>query len=274
MQEVLLSAVEASNAEVWRGARVVGVQPGSPPSITVEHNGQRHELHARLVVGVDGRTSMVRKWAGFSVRQDPPQRRLAGVLFEEMSALKEDAIHWVINMQLSQAVLIAPQGQEQVREYLVYPHDAPFRIQGQEDIGRFIEESVKAGAPAEWYAGAQPKGPLASFEGADTWVDHPYRAGVALVGDAAASNDPSFGQGLSLTIRDARTLRDQLLSEQDWEVAGHAYADAHDQHYGVIHRVTGWIGQMFYASGPEADARRAKALPLIAQDPSRTRPPL
>jgi menaquinone-9 beta-reductase len=44
-------------------------------------------------------------------------------------------------------------------------------------------------------------GPLASFEGADVWVDQPYKNGVALIGDAAAANDPCFGCGLSLTLR-------------------------------------------------------------------------
>jgi menaquinone-9 beta-reductase len=39
-------------------------------------------------------------------------------------------------------------------------------------------------------------GPLASFDGADTWVEHPFKDGLALIGDAGASSDPSFGQGL------------------------------------------------------------------------------
>jgi 2-polyprenyl-6-methoxyphenol hydroxylase-like FAD-dependent oxidoreductase len=100
-------------------------------------------------------------------------------------------------------------------------------------------------------------------------VEHPYRAGVALVGDAAASNNPCFGFGLSLTVRDVRVLRDQLLAHGDWEVAGHAYAAEHDRHYGAIHQATEWFAQMFFEPGPETAARRAKALPLIAQDPTR-----
>jgi menaquinone-9 beta-reductase len=39
-------------------------------------------------------------------------------------------------------------------------------------------------------------GPLASFDVSDTWVEHPYRDGVALLGDAAATTDPTYGQGL------------------------------------------------------------------------------
>ena len=38
-------------------------------------------------------------------------------------------------------------------------------------------------------------GPLATFDRADTWVEHPYKEGVVLVGDAAATTDPTYGQG-------------------------------------------------------------------------------
>jgi 2-polyprenyl-6-methoxyphenol hydroxylase-like FAD-dependent oxidoreductase len=110
---------------------------------------------------------------------------------------------------------------------------------------------------------------LATFDGAETWVEHPYKEGVVLIGDAAASSDPAWGQGLSLTVRDVRVLRDSLLRQENWDEAGHAYAEEHDRHYGVIHTVDNWLSQLFFAIGPEAEACRARALPLIAQDPTR-----
>jgi 2-polyprenyl-6-methoxyphenol hydroxylase-like FAD-dependent oxidoreductase len=270
MQEVLLQAAADAGATVRRGVAVRDVRPGTPPLVIAEQNGRPEEFRARLVVGVDGRTSMVRKWAGFSVHYDPPQRFIAGVLFEHMAALPDDTAHFQINPSLGQLVLLVPQGQGRARAYLGwYQHVAPYRLQGAEDLPRFIEESVKTGAPAEFYTGAKAAGPLATFDGADAWVEHPYRAGVALVGDAAAANDPCFGQGLSLTLRSVRVLRDQLLAHDDWDTAGHAYAVAYGRDYGVIHRATQWSGQMLYEPGPEADARRARALPLIAQDKTR-----
>jgi len=100
-------------------------------------------------------------------------------------------------------------------------------------------------------------------------VDHPYRDGVALIGDAAASSDPTWGQGLSLTIRDARVLRDALLAHHDWNATGLAYAQEHDRHYGVTHRVDTWYADLFLEIGPEADARRSRAMPLLAREPER-----
>ena len=55
----------------------------------------------------------------------------------------------------------------------------------------------------------------------------------------------------------------------DWDAAGHEYAAEHDRYYGVMHKVNDWFRQIFLEQGPEADARRAKALPLLAEDPMR-----
>jgi menaquinone-9 beta-reductase len=122
----------------------------------------------------------------------------------------------------------------------------------------------------ELYAQAKAVGPLATFDADDSWVEHPYKEGVALVGHAAATCDPTFGQGLALTLRSVRLLRDQLLSDEDWDTAGHAYAEAHDRDYQVIHTVEDWLRAMFLETGPEADACRARALPLLAPDGTRT----
>ena len=73
----------------------------------------------------------------------------------------------------------------------------------------------------ESYAQAKAIGPLAAFDAGESWVDHPYRDGVALLGDAAGTSDPAFGQGMATTLRDARVLRDALLGHSDWDQAGH-----------------------------------------------------
>ena len=269
MQEVLLQAATEAGAEVRRGASVREVRPGDRPTVVVEQEGRVEEIHARLIVGADGRGSVVRKWAGFPVHQDPERLVISGVLFEEISTLPEDTSYFVISPDLGQGVPMFPEGGGRVRAYLVQTKATSVRLQGADALPRFIAESVRSGAPAEWYAEAKAVGPLATFDGADTWVEHPYQNGVALIGDAAAASDPTWGQGLSLTVRDVRVLRDYLRSHEDWDEAGHAYAEAHDRHYGVIHTVDNWLSQMFFETGPVGKARRARAFPLIAQDPTR-----
>jgi len=66
--------------------------------------------------------------------------------------------------------------------------------------------------------------------------------------------------GLSFTARDVRILRDQLLSHDDWDKAGHAYATQHDRYYGIVRTWYGWAQELNRPQGPEADIWRAKGL--------------
>ena len=268
MQETLIAAAEKAGAEVRRGVKAQAVTPGAKPSVKVRNGGGTTELRARLVVGADGRGSLARTWGQFAERRDPDRLQISGLLFENTPA-PDDTVRLVNNLGDGTAGILFPQGGRRARTYFIRGSDRNRRLQGDKDVPRFIEESIKAGMPGEYFEGARAAGPLATFEGADCWVDHPYREGVALIGDAAAHSDPSWGQGLALTLRDARLLRDALLANDDWDAAGHAYAEAHDRDYGVIHTVEDWLTQFFYETSPEAQARRERAFPLIAQDPMR-----
>ena len=169
------------------------------------------------------------------------------------------------NPTLGQVGYLFPQGGGRVRAYNVYPTDADFRLQGENSIDRFVAEALRSGIPPEYYAGARATGPLASFISADHWVESPYRDGVVLIGDAASASDPIWGQGLSLTCRDARVLTDLLRENQDWAAACRAYAEAHDQYFTNLHEADNCMRELLVDRGPEADARRARALPRIAQ---------
>jgi 2-polyprenyl-6-methoxyphenol hydroxylase-like FAD-dependent oxidoreductase len=192
---------------------------------------------------------------------------IAGVLLENCSA-PEDIAQLYINSNLGRIVGVFPQGEGNARCYLCF-HANDRRYQGAADVPRFLADSQTAGANSAFFKGARAVGPLASFSGAQAWVEHPYRDGMVLIGDAAAASDPSWGQGLGLTLRDVRVLRDQLLANDDWDAAGHAYAREHDHYTHIIHTVDNWMTEFHLTTGAEADARRARANPLIAQDPTR-----
>ena len=74
---------------------------------------------------------------------------------------------------------------------------------------------------------------------------------------------------MALTLRDARILRDALAADDDWNAAGHAYAESHDRQFRDLHTAESWSTAIFMEPGPEADARRAKALPQLAMDQTR-----
>ena len=268
MQETLLTAAKAAGAEVWRGARVSGLEPGPEPVAEIERDGDRHRLSARLIVGADGRNSVTRKWGGFAAQEDPDRLEICGLLFEDM-AIPEDAAIVAYNPITQQIALQFPQGGGRVRSYMARRREGGPRLQGEEAVSTFIDESIKTGTQPSVFEGAKPNGPLATFNGADSYAPHPYKNGVALVGDAAATSDPSWGQGLSLTVRDARVLRDKLLATDDWDAAGHSYAEEHDNHFGAVHTTEDWFTQLFYDLGPEAGARRAAVFSTLEADPDR-----
>jgi 2-polyprenyl-6-methoxyphenol hydroxylase-like FAD-dependent oxidoreductase len=87
---------------------------------------------------------------------------------------------------------------------------------------------------------------------------------VALIGDAASASDPIWGLGLSLTSRDARVLSDLLRANDDWDSACHSYARAHDEYFSNLRGADNIMRELLVDRGPEADARRAKALPRVA----------
>jgi 2-polyprenyl-6-methoxyphenol hydroxylase-like FAD-dependent oxidoreductase len=202
------------------------------------------------------------------VRRDPEAFTIVGTLYRGLP-LPEDAVQFLPNPDIQRLSITFPIGRGRFRTYLIFEHGTRPPLSDRKHLQGFVEESVAAGAPADWFRGGEPIGPLASFDAPDSWADHPCRNGVVLVGDAAAASDPSFGCGLSLTLRDVRVLRDQLTATADWAAAAEAYAREHDRYFHALRRIHGWYGTLWYRGGAEADELRARAFPRIAEDPTR-----
>jgi 2-polyprenyl-6-methoxyphenol hydroxylase-like FAD-dependent oxidoreductase len=268
MQSALLEAAETRGAEIRRGVLVSEVQPGDAPRVTYTHSGQNTDVIARLVVAADGRSSRFRRLPGFTLRRESHSLCLAGVLLDN-TLVPEDTFHLFTNPGNGEISAFAPEGQGRARVYLGFWGDAKPRFQGSGDLSRLLTDLEWTGLAQQVFRTARQAGPLASFEGADSWVERPYSNGVALVGDAAASNDPAWGQGLSLALRGVHILRDALLAHSNWRIAGDQYARAQSEVYSRIRNVTGWFRELFLERGTAADARRVRALPLIGQDPTR-----
>ena len=274
MQAVVIGAAASAGATVRRGARVVELISNGLPGVRVHEdiNGER-VYRARLVVGADGRNSACRRWGGFHVERDSEGMVIAGLLMEGLAA-PEDRMSASVNPRRSMISLTVPLGAGRFRAYVSIHKDAiestAAPLSGEANFPAFLAASIASGAPSEWYEGARAAGPLASYDARDTWVSHPHRAGVVLIGDAAASNDPSWGCGLSLTLRDVRVLADKLLASDDWSEAADDYAEEHDRHYGVIHRLTGWARALFYHPSLVAAAVRESALTRLVADRTRS----
>jgi menaquinone-9 beta-reductase len=268
LQEAVVARAVASGVDVRRGATVLGAECGASkmPSVMFEHDGQRHVASGRIVVGADGRASQMRSWCGFETRQDPDLLVVAGTLLQGTDVPEGSAF---LCVGPGIATFWAPLGDKKSRTYFIYPGAGGRRgLSGKNKVPEFLELVQAVGIPSDWLEGVESIGPLAEFDGADRWVDSPARLGVALIGDAAAASDPSWGCGLSLTMLDVEALSSELRETDDWDAALAGYARRHDEYTRALHRIHQWMYELIWSAGPEADARRARVFPRWAQDPS------
>ena len=268
LQEALVNAASNAGAEARRGARVREINLGGAPTVKANLGTQSTEFQARLVVCADGRSSMGRASGGFSFQADPDLNMVAGVLLDDLP-LQDDGVHHWMNPSAGHKSFVFCQRGGRGRAYVSYPASTEYRFSGASGFSQFLAGARVAGVPDGISGPAAVSGPLATFSGATNWVEHPYRNGLALIGDAAGATDPSWGQGLGLAIHDAKLLSEYLMANENWEEAGNAYAAQHDRDFGIIHTFENWMSEVLCQTGPEADSRRERILPMWDQDPGR-----
>jgi 2-polyprenyl-6-methoxyphenol hydroxylase-like FAD-dependent oxidoreductase len=203
----------AAGAVVLKGVRDIDCVQGNSPLVSCSHEGKRLELKPRLIIGADGRNSIVRKQLGFRTEADEPHNLLGGMLVanvpdwpREMQAIgTEDRLHY----------LIFPQGKDLVRLYACYDFADKAKFTGPGKQDRALQAFRLNCLPlADAILAGTPIGPFYSYSNEDHWVDDPTAPGVVLIGDAAGHNDPVTGQGVSITARDVRLVSDILLSNK------------------------------------------------------------
>ncbi len=265
LQTAMLEHARQSGVHVLRPARVTEFSRGSTLRLRVASEAGDYDLHARLVIGADGRQSAARRWVGARTVREPVHHQVGGCLLDGVS-LADDTFH--TGGFEGGHVLIFPQGGGRVRSYVVGNDDVVASLRGREHIADYIARCASV-FPEGSFADAYAIGPLAFFPNADVWSDRLYNDGVVLIGDAAGANDPSGGHGLSLCLRDVRVIRDRLTDGADWSEALRGYEAERSAYYGVMRTVLQWLGIVFTEVGPEADARRERVGRAREADPSR-----
>jgi 2-polyprenyl-6-methoxyphenol hydroxylase-like FAD-dependent oxidoreductase len=256
-----------AGAIVRRGVTDVRIVPGATPTVDYGDEQSRHRVTCRLIVGADGRGSQVRRDAGIALHRDPTHHLFAGMLVEGADGWPADT--QVVGTEDDVHYLAFPQGNGRVRLYLGYSSDQPRRLTGPGGPQAFLAAFRLRSVPgSEHLAGARPAGPCNSYPNEDTWTDRPYGEGVALVGDAAGSNDPIIGQGLSITLRDVRQVRDAVLGTRDWSSALFVpYAAERAERMRRLRFSASLISVLQNEFGPAARDRRRRARERQLQDP-------
>ena len=270
-QEALLRWAAEQGAEVIRGARVTAVSAADGPEGEpgAEWAGERAgSATARLVVGADGRTSLVRQAIGREEHTRGELRLWAGVRMRNLD-WPNDTGMLTLDPRTGYAGAVFPQGDGAARVYLGPSREERTRLSGAKDVASFLAGLEALLGDAQVFGQAEAVGPLATFDTEMRWVEAPCEDGLVLIGDAAGYTDPTWGQGLSLGFRDARVLSDRLLEGDDWRAAAASYAAEHDVYFDAMVQSEAWTEELLLSPGPEGDDVRQRAMTAWAQDPTR-----
>jgi 2-polyprenyl-6-methoxyphenol hydroxylase-like FAD-dependent oxidoreductase len=271
MQEQLLAEAAGEGVDVRRGASVKALHPAARveerPEADIETEGVIETISARVLVGADGRESRVAALLGFIRERDAPELCIGGLQMAGDLAI-EHALYFSLSRQSGRGSILLSNRPGHFRAYILHHTDAlPKRLSGARDYAAVTQHFAEIGWPKDWLAALQPHGTFASFDGAHQWVQRPVRGNCVLIGDAAGSSDPVWGNGLSRTLRDVRLLRDRMLENSNWSEAAAAYADDHDDAFHRLRRAERLSAKLHFPMIDDADAARLRAYDLIARNP-------
>ena len=265
--QALFDAALVAGAEGVRGVSDVHVAGGPLPSVTYSVDGATTTASARLVVGADGRGSAVRRQAGIDLHQDPTHHYFAGLLVDQVEGWPEDVQS--MGTEGDVQYFVFPQGGGRSRLYLGFSTAQKSRLAGADSQQRFLDAFRLATVPgSDALADARPAGPCHTIPNQSSWVDDPTADGIVLIGDAGGYNDPIIGQGLAVSIRDARLVSEVLLGGKDWSRGAFAgYAEERTERMRRL-RFTAAFDSVVHAEfGPDATARKLRFLEASALNP-------
>lgn len=215
VSEALAQHAASAGAEVIRSVREVKVQAGASPSVAWSNGSGPQEASCRMVVGADGRGSAVRKQLGIGLVEREALTYGAGLLvrgdtpFTRQNAFGTEGEHMY---------LAFPRAGGYARLYLLVAIARQREFTGPDRLEHFRASFAASSFPASaGLAASEAAGPCGGAPMTDSWTDKPpVVPGAVLVGDAAGWNDPIIGQGLSIAMRDARTVAEVLTAGDDW----------------------------------------------------------
>jgi 2-polyprenyl-6-methoxyphenol hydroxylase-like FAD-dependent oxidoreductase len=264
--EALSSLAAERGATSRRGIGDVEVDVGGnggSPLVRYELDGGIEEVHCRLVIGADGRQSTVRRNVGIGLEQADSKAVLGGML---VRADFPDGTS-ILGVEGDRHFLIFPRPNGFVRIYLAC--DPGPRTAGADRAQQMLDAYAFESVPgSERLANAEPAGPCSYYVGSDSWTTSPIPDGVVLAGDAAGWSDPVIGEGLSIALRDARSVAETMLASDDWSADAFApYIDERTERMRRLRIVAHVATELRCTFTPEARLRRASFGERMMADP-------
>jgi len=213
--EALTAHAARAGAHVRRGVTNVKIQAGPHPSVIWADASGSHEVFCRMVVGADGRTSGVRRQLGMELKERPAITFGAGLLVKGDTGFRGRN---AFGTEADELFLAFPRAGGYTRLYLLVDIARQREFTGRGRLETFLSHFANRSFPASTaLAAAEVAGPCGGSPMTDSWTTtSPVVEGAVLIGDAAGWNDPIIGQGLSIALRDARSVAEVLLHSEDW----------------------------------------------------------
>lgn len=272
MQNEALAAAAEAGALVRRGvsARLTGASGAY--GLELRREDVTEQITSRWVVGADGRSSGIRRALGLALHEAPLDHLIAGLLIDGADDWPQDL--QAIGQFGDLHYLIFPQGGGKVRLYADYAYQGGARFRGESGAAELLDAFNLPGVPnIHAIARARPIGPCRSYPSQDAWVDDPVVEGALLMGDASGYNDPILGQGLSVTLRDARIVAELFTNNATWDRETFApYVQERRERLRRLRMAAAFVTTLNARFEPQDKARRRRAFHYLKTTPDALHP--
>jgi 2-polyprenyl-6-methoxyphenol hydroxylase-like FAD-dependent oxidoreductase len=115
-------------------------------TLSFVQDGQTRQLRTPLVVGADGRASIVRRQAGIELHRDEPLNYIAGLLIDDLGVPDD---HDALVAEGDLFFLLFHQGHGRARVYLVVGRSGQHRFSGRRATDRFLQAAALRTFPGD-----------------------------------------------------------------------------------------------------------------------------
>jgi geranylgeranyl reductase family protein len=218
LDRALLDAARAAGVEVHEGVRVGDLvrRDGLVRGVVAENGGGPEAIEARLVVGADGRRSVVARRLGLLKEHRTLRKFAVRGYWSGVEGLTE---HGEMHVVRGAYCGIAPLGAGEANVTFVVDRDAMGAAGG--DLERFYRHTLRQWPRVlERLARAELLGPPRAIGPLALEARRVSAPGALLVGDAAGFYDPFTGEGVTLALRSA-----ELAAEVAHRALAHGSSD-------------------------------------------------